>query len=258
MARLIEQHAEVDRQPVVFLRAPAPRGPSLVLIHGAGHNHRSLAPLGEALGALDVILPSLPGRAGSGGPPLASVAEMAAWVNALTRALGVESSFLAGHSLGGAVAMQAALAAGLAGGLVLMATGARLRVHPAILEAIEQAADRGEQSEADAAYHPLTPAETRRQQAEAQRLTPPLSALVDWRAAHQFDQMGAVGSLAGPALVLVGQEDPLTPPRYARYLAEHIPQATLVIVEGASHMLPIEQPRKVAPIIEAFVLGHGG
>lgn len=251
MAWLSERQVEVGGRRVALLRGG--EGAPLVLLHGAGCNHRSLAPLGEALRAADVILPSLPGRAGSDGPPLATVEAMAAWVDALTRALGVERFFLAGHSLGGATAMELALGSERVLGVALVATGARLRVHPATLAAIEEAAARGEVVEVPAAYHPQTPASARRREAEAKALTPPASALADWRAVHAFDRLGDVERIAAAALVLGGEDDPLTPPRYARYLAERIPGGRLALVAGASHMLPIERPDEVARLLDAFL-----
>lgn len=44
-----------------------------------------------------------------------------------------------------------------------------------------------------------------------------------------------------PTLVMVGEEDVLTPPWYARELAAGIPDAQLVIVPDAGHALPIER-----------------
>jgi pimeloyl-ACP methyl ester carboxylesterase len=53
----------------------------------------------------------------------------------------------------------------------------------------------------------------------------------------------------GPATVLVGDRDRLTPPRYAATIAEWLPGATLVILEGAGHMLPHERTTEVTTAI---------
>jgi pimeloyl-ACP methyl ester carboxylesterase len=53
----------------------------------------------------------------------------------------------------------------------------------------------------------------------------------------------------GPAAVLVGDRDRLTPPRYAATIAEWLPGATLVILEGAGHMLPHERAVEVTDAI---------
>jgi len=45
--------------------------------------------------------------------------------------------------------------------------------------------------------------------------------------------------------VLCGGKDAVTPVDGNRYLAEHIPGATIEIVEGAGHLLPLESPDRV-------------
>lgn len=54
-----------------------------------------------------------------------------------------------------------------------------------------------------------------------------------------------------PTTVLVGTHDRLTPVRLARVLAERIPGAELEVLDGAGHMLPLEEPDRVAAAIEA-------
>jgi pimeloyl-ACP methyl ester carboxylesterase len=45
----------------------------------------------------------------------------------------------------------------------------------------------------------------------------------------------------------------MTPPKYGRYLADHIPHAEFVSVAGAGHMLAMEQPDLVGDTIRDFV-----
>lgn len=52
-----------------------------------------------------------------------------------------------------------------------------------------------------------------------------------------------------PVTVLVGTQDRLTPPRLARRLASSIPEAELVVLPGAGHMLPLEEPDRVTQAI---------
>lgn len=48
-----------------------------------------------------------------------------------------------------------------------------------------------------------------------------------------------------PTVVLVGSKDKLTPPDHSRVMAEAVPSAQLVIVEGAGHMVQLER----APLV---------
>ena len=62
----------------------------------------------------------------------------------LAQALGWERFVVAGHSMGGAIALTTAIYhADRLNGLLLIDTGARLRVHPDILQAAQLAADTG-------------------------------------------------------------------------------------------------------------------
>jgi pimeloyl-ACP methyl ester carboxylesterase len=56
-----------------------------------------------------------------------------------------------------------------------------------------------------------------------------------------------------PALLLWGESDGLCPPGYGRAFEAALPAAELVTVPGAGHMLPVEQPGRVAELIDRFL-----
>jgi pimeloyl-ACP methyl ester carboxylesterase len=66
--------------------------------------------------------------------------------------------------------------------------------------------------------------------------------------------MDSLAEIKVPTLVVVGAVDRLTPVKYARYLAEHIPDARLVTVERAGHMVMLERPEQVVQAVREFVL----
>src|SRR5574337_242258 len=115
---------------------PSPAGgPLLVLVHGAGGTHRHWPEEVRALPGRRVIALDLPGHGGSPGPAPGTVAGLARSVLGLLDALGVPGAVVAGHSMGGAVALTLALEApARVAGLCLVGTGARLRVSPAVLQ----------------------------------------------------------------------------------------------------------------------------
>ncbi len=57
-----------------------------------------------------------------------------------------------------------------------------------------------------------------------------------------YDPEGDLHKIKVPTLVIGSSEDRLTPPSYQRQIAKHIPNSSLVIVEGAGHVLPYEKP----------------
>ena len=80
-----------------------------------------------------------------------------------------------------------------------------------------------------------------------------------WRAVMGVvDRAGAadlLGRIAVPTLVLVGEEDAATPLACAERLAAGIAGARLVVVPGAGHSSPVEQPARVTAALAAFLDG---
>lgn len=62
------------------------------------------------------------------------------------------------------------------------------------------------------------------------------------RGALENAERAALERIACPTLVLVGAEDLLTPPWYAREIAAGIAGARLVTIDGAGHAMPVERP----------------
>ena len=56
-----------------------------------------------------------------------------------------------------------------------------------------------------------------------------------------------------PMLVLCGTEDAMTPPKYAKYLADKIDGARQVIIDGGTHSVAMEKPDEVNSAIEEFL-----
>jgi len=56
-----------------------------------------------------------------------------------------------------------------------------------------------------------------------------------------------------PVLIMVGEEDLLTPPDASRAMADAIPGAELEVVPEAGHLTPLEQPEVVTERLQAFL-----
>lgn len=67
------------------------------------------------------------------------------------------------------------------------------------------------------------------------------------------DAAGRLGEVRAPALVIVGEEDICTPPRYARALRDLLPSAELLVIPGAAHAAVFEQADAVGRAIGSFL-----
>jgi len=57
-----------------------------------------------------------------------------------------------------------------------------------------------------------------------------------------FDFRSELMGVTAPTLVVVGAQDPATPPDQAEAIAEGIPGARLVVIPDAAHLVNVEQP----------------
>ncbi|MDX1675659.1 MAG: alpha/beta fold hydrolase [Longimicrobiales bacterium] len=60
--------------------------------------------------------------------------------------------------------------------------------------------------------------------------------------ASRHDSTGELPGIDVPTLVVVGEHDAITPPDYARKMADGIPDATLAVIDGAGHLSGLENP----------------
>ena len=67
------------------------------------------------------------------------------------------------------------------------------------------------------------------------------------------DRSGELSAISVPTLVIVGDSDAITPPAAAESMVNKIPGAQLVVIRGAGHMSPMEQPEQVNRAIRAFL-----
>ncbi|HKG14750.1 MAG TPA: alpha/beta fold hydrolase [Pyrinomonadaceae bacterium] len=71
----------------------------------------------------------------------------------------------------------------------------------------------------------------------------------------QTDLLPVIDLVNVPTLILVGGEDPITPPSDAEAMAETIKGARLVRIEGASHLSNVERPEEFNRALTEFVDG---
>ena len=73
------------------------------------------------------------------------------------------------------------------------------------------------------------------------------------RAVWLADQRERVAQIRIPTLILVGSDDPVTPPALSEELAGQIPNARLSVIAGASHLANLDKPAEFNAEIDAFL-----
>jgi pimeloyl-ACP methyl ester carboxylesterase len=229
-------------------------GVPALLIHGAGENHL-VWPIGlRRLPGTIVYAVDLPGHGKSTGAGRSTIADYAAWAISILDMLHISAAIFIGHSMGGAVAQQLALAhPDRTTALVLIATSAKLRVAPQLLELARNDFPAAVELVSAWEWGPTAP-EAIKERGRQQLLTnSPRVMLDDYRACDAFDVREQVKNIAAPALIVSGEADCLTPLKYATFLAEQIPQSRLCAVPEAGHMVMLEAAAAVAQAVIDFL-----
>ena len=224
----------------------------LIFIHGAGNTSLVWRYQSEHFPGSEAI--SLPGH--PEGEPCTSIDDYVGWLHRYILDQGYSELILCGHSMGGAVAQAYALTYPEdIKALVLIATGARLRVKSDFLSMIEA----GIESPAVWLENLVEPFYS--------RVAPELKEIVinevtkvgaraqlnDFGCCDKFDIMDRISQIKAPTLVICGSEDDMTPVKFSQYLATQISGARLVIIEGGTHFAFMEKPEEVNQAIEKFL-----
>ncbi|GGZ38833.1 alpha/beta fold hydrolase [Streptomyces poonensis] len=260
----------------------AGEGPPLVLIHGIGDSSATWAEVIPDLARRHtVIAPDLLGHGASDKPRADySVAAYANGVRDLLTALGIESATLAGHSLGGGVAMQFAyqfperterLILVSAGGVgrevnpVLRAVslpGAQLLLAllrlPGMRVQVELFARLMRFLDTDLgqdAPELLTLVDALPDATSRNAFIRTLRAVVDWRgqAVTMLDRCYLTEGM--PTMLMWGDRDSVVPVRHAYRAHEAMPGSRLEIFEGAGHFPFHTDPARFLALVDDFVGG---
>ena len=259
------ERLELEDLTIVYEeRAGAGREATVVLVHGLGGSlHSWWAQLAacEERGYRSIAYDQR-GAGLSSKPPGPYSVEV--WARDLVRmidALEIDRPILVGHSVGCMICEQAAveLADRVAGLLVI---GGALQWRPEagpVFEERVRLAQEGRMEEIAVAVTGTGLSDSRR------REDPVLAGLfrnliaandprsyAEWSAATAPGRMVAPERVACPVLACCGEHDPVTPPAFARAIAEAVPDGRTAVVEGAAHWCHLEAPDAVNEILLAF------
>ncbi|MHA1958997.1 MAG: alpha/beta fold hydrolase [Candidatus Thorarchaeota archaeon] len=165
-----------------------------------------------------------------------------------------EQPILAGHSMGGALTQLFTLKyPEKLKGIILVGTGARLRVTPVIFQLIDNNFEDYVQAFGEFLFHEETPPDMVESSLDEIRKGKPHVVRRDFEVCNAFDVMEEVHKIERPALIIVGEADVLTAPKYSKYLDEKLPNSELHIVEKAGHGVMLEKAASFNEIIANWV-----
>ncbi|MGA4876602.1 4-carboxymuconolactone decarboxylase [Streptomyces lydicamycinicus] len=204
-----------------------------------------------------VIRFDLPGHGGSPAHAAPSVAELADRLIATLDALGVDRFGYAGCNIGGAIGTQLALTRPhQVTSLALVSTSPRYGTADAWRQRGVVIRTNGLDPIARTApEHWFTQGFAGAQPAIVEwavqmvRTTDPGCYIAACEALASYDVRSSLGRVGVPTLVVVGSEDQVTPTTDARSLVAGIPDASLALVPGTSHLVPVEQPAAVTELL---------
>lgn len=190
-----------------------------------------------------------------------SLEQLAADLSALLTHLGIEAAALVGISVGGMIALQFALdQPNLVRALVLADTAARIgtverwnqRIATVHASGMERAAPEIIPIWFTEGFAEAQPA-VHRGYLNMMARTPAEGYTATCAALRDGDLTGRLAELQTPTLVLAGEHDVATPPELGRQLAASLPEARFQLIDGAAHLVSVEQPQAVAGAIRTFL-----
>jgi pimeloyl-ACP methyl ester carboxylesterase len=229
--------------------------PPVILIHGAGGTHLNWPPQIRRLDGQPILAVDLPGHGKSAGVGRQVIAEYAADIIGFMDALKMRSAVIVGHSMGSAIALTLAIEyPKRVLGLGLLGGGARLGVAPDLLQSAVNPSAFASAVQWVTKYSYGPQADPRLKELGAKRMAeirPPVL-YGDFLACEGFGVLEDLPRIKTPTLILVGEQDRMTPPRLSQTLHRQIPRSQLLSIPEAGHMLMLEQPEAVASALSNF------
>ena len=274
-----ERSDEIVADGINTFYLEAGKGTPVVLLHGLGATNASMLPtFWEFARDHRVIAPDLPGFGDSGKPVRSYDAGFyAAWLEAFLDKVGIERALMIGNSMGGRVAIEAALAAPqrverlallapspafikkremvgvvrlLRPELALVPVPLPRRLVLRNLKSMFARPDRLEDAWYEAAVDEFL-----------RVFSTPRGRIAFFSAARQIyleEPHGESGfwdrlpGLSRPALFVWGDRDRLVPASFARHVERAVPEAESIVLEGCGHVPQFELPERTHELVREF------
>jgi pimeloyl-ACP methyl ester carboxylesterase len=231
---------------------------TILFIHGAGGGQYTWSyQKGFFEKEFNPVIIELPGHGESGGESEQEIGKYAGHVLSFMKALGLQQVFLVGHSMGGAIVQTLALShPEVIKGIVLVGTGARLKVLPMILEGIRNNFAETVSKINQFAYSRKAPSDLIEKGVSLMLQCRVEVLYGDFLACDRFDVVHEVEKIVLPTLILCGEDDQLTPVKYSQFLQSRIKGSKLEVFSNAGHMVMMESPQAFNEKIGEFIVNQ--
>jgi 3-oxoadipate enol-lactonase len=231
----------------------------ILFLHGVGSDksvwHSQLAHFGRTRRAIAF---DYPGYGDSDPAPSGTTRDdYASAIISAMHELGVDRAHICGLSLGGVVAIALHHAdPERCASLILADTFAAHPDGPAIYQrSLDGSHDLPAMAEArtDVLLAQPTDPEVRREVVETMSRIDPAAFRIGAEAVWLADQRDRVEEVRVPTLILVGDQDLVTPVDLSNELVDLIPDARMQVIGGAGHLINLEKPNEFNRLIEEFI-----
>ena len=230
-------------------------GEPVVVLHGWGGRIESVAPIIDCLrGFFRVISVDLPGFGESPAPTgIWGTPDYAGFVRGVLAASDVSKAHLVGHSFGAKTSLYLAATDPACVDKLVLAGSSGLRTPPSMRARLKRGLSRtarlaGRAGPAgrrvrDAVYARLASQDYR----DAGELRPTFVRIVN------EDLAPLLPSVRSSTLLIWGSEDTAAPVAHGRRMERDIPDAGLVLLEGAGHFAYLDEPQRFCRIVRHFL-----
>ncbi len=231
--------------------------PTILMIHGAGQTGKTWDHQFHILrdhAKFNTIIIDLPGHGKSIGPACSSISEYKDFLENFCGQLNLTNLILVGHSMGGGIAQAYVVDHPKElHSLILVATGARLRVARETLELIKKDYETFCEIAPSRAFASSS-ADQLKEEFKNQLLSTGAEVVYqDLIACDEFDIMDKVEEIGVQTLIISGDQDILTPVKYGEYLAEKIRNSTLEVIRDAGHFMMKEKSNEFNRVFMSFL-----
>jgi len=77
--------------------------------------------------------------------------------------------------------------------------------------------------------------------------------LNDYLACDGFDVRQRLSQVSARTMIICGEGDRMTPPKWSHYLKANIPSSAAFFIREAGHMVPLEKPKVCAELVQSFL-----